>query len=152
MAAGQELLALGQWLIALLTSDAAFAAVCGARVYEGAAPEKDPATSLSPAYPLCVFNVQHARDTKAMGGKTVLTAVDLLVQVIGTGGYGQIQPADRRLQALLDAPRVDAITVDGDDYYMLGCTRTAPIQRPEFNNGVRYSYMGGIWRVDLQSV
>jgi len=148
--ADQQLLALDQWLLYRLTSDAELSNLLGERWYADFAPD----TEEEPDYPLGVFHIMTAKDNKGMGGVTCLTGVTLLAQVVGEGGgYGDLRPAERRLQELLFVQTAVNVSIDADAYAILGCQRVAPIQRAELTReGVRYNYLGGLFLLHVAAL
>jgi hypothetical protein len=148
---GEELLGLDKWLRSRLTGDATLTGLIGARIFEGFAPDKDPATNVPPVYPLIVFSVLSARDVNGIGGARIMTVPLLLVKVIGKGGgYNGIQPILRRIDTLLQAPDPASVTIDGVSYTILGAVRERPIKYPAALNGERYNHLGGEYRCFVQ--
>lgn len=146
-----ELLGLDKWLKALLLADATLTGYVGARVFEGFAPNIDPATGKTPAYPLVVFSIQSARDVNGIGGARIMTVPILLVKVIGKGGgYSDLQPVVKRIDALVHNPATASVTIDSVAYDILGAVRERPIQYPEDLNGERYNHLGGYYRCFVQ--
>ena len=75
MSAGQELMAVAEWLYARLTADATLGGLVGTRVYADLAPE-------SAAFPMVVFQFQTGEDVDAAGGIRVLANTEWLIRGI----------------------------------------------------------------------
>lgn len=148
---GQHLLAAVKWLIARLIDDSVISILVARRVYQSMAPEIDPVTGESPAYPLIVVHVSHTEDIKGMGGVTIGVIAGVEVRVIGKeNGFDELQPIEKRVNNLLDAPFVEGISVDAVNYSMNGCTRirSRPPDAQVFN-GDPFFELGGTWRIDM---
>ena len=139
--------------LALLQSDETLMETLGGRFFEGIAPDvaPDDPNGEPPAYPLLTYQIPHATNTLAAGGKVTLTFPDLLIKITGEGGgYADLLPAYQALCALLESPEPEEITVGSTSFVILGAIRNYPIQKLEVSNGIRYNVLGGNWQVYVQ--
>jgi hypothetical protein len=143
-----ELVGAAAWLYARLSGDATLQAEVGQRIYADFAPDTDPATGDPPAYPLVVFHEQStAPDTLGAGAARVLTQPLYCVKVIGEGvGYPALQAAADRIDALLSPVSGQSVTIGGQTY-TVGSYRERPLAHAAPENGIRYSYLGGLYRL-----
>jgi hypothetical protein len=146
-----ELVGAEAYLFAKLSGDAALAAIVGARIYRQVAPDKDPATGLTPAYPLIAFHRQGGIDTIGPGATRIFAKPLYLVRVLGeAGGIAALRAAADRIDAVLTDTTPETITVGGVAYAISGCCREQPFDMTEFVEGRRIEHLGGLYRIYLR--
>lgn len=150
-----ELLGLDKWTFSRLAADAGVTAGVGRRIYAEFAPETDPVTNLAPAYPLLVFSVLSSPDILGTGGNRAGTRPLLRVEVIGQGGgFAALQPIADAADAALHGAPVETVEIGAQSYEVRGCLRQHPLKRAEIEKpgGVRYNYLGGVYRLWMRAV
>lgn len=140
MSAGQELMAVAEWLYARLTADATLGGLVGTRVYADLAPE-------SAAFPMVVFQFQTGEDVDAAGGIRVLANTEWLIRGIDmTPSYrGALGSVAARVDSLLHAASGTATSGT-----VIACVRTRPFQMASVTDGVQYRHAGGFYKVIAQ--
>jgi hypothetical protein len=142
-----ELVPLASYVTSRLTGDGALAAIVAARCFADLAPEVDPATGLAPVYPLLIWHLQAVRDINALGMNRVMTLPLLCVKVVGQDtGYAGIQAAADRVDARLHKAPGQSVTFGGATITVAGAYREQPLMYSKPEDGVLYSYLGGIYR------
>ncbi|OFX13601.1 MAG: hypothetical protein A2W00_04480 [Candidatus Eisenbacteria bacterium RBG_16_71_46] len=154
-----EVLAGYKWITGTAIADTTLSASIGTRAYADGAPDVDPddPNGDPPAYPLLTAAFIAGTDCRGVGGKRLLSKPLFLVRVIGEGGYGDIAALVMRLDALLDVQPdednpVSTVTIEGQEYEILGCVREHPAADSDIENGVRYSWGGGYYRPYIRAV
>lgn len=136
-----ELIGVARWVTTQL---GAISPGVGSRIYEGEAPDKDPATGNAPAYPLIVFNVKRSSAISAMGTERLGVSVDLFWRVIGEGGgYEDIRAIAEAADTALRLTTTQTVTHQGQNYQIHGCESVEPYMDGGYENGIRYNSLGG---------
>jgi hypothetical protein len=142
----QELVGADAFIYATLAGDTALAAIVGTRIYADVAPS----LPTPPTYPLVLFSLQSSRDVVGIGTYRAMTTPTYLVRVIGKGGgFGAIQAAADRIDALLTVRAVQSVTIGGVTFSILGSVRERPFQRSEEPEGILYRHLGGFYRLNV---
>lgn len=121
------------WLYQLLTADTAIAALIGSAVYSSVAPQGAPKLYI-------VLGYQGGSDENAIGTRALAQP---LYQVKAVGRHSDIAT----LRALAD--RIDALLQDTRVVtagYQIRVQREGIIRNPEFDEGVEYQNLGGMYR------
>lgn len=148
-----ELLGIDKWIVTTLATDAALFAIVGNRIFESLAPQIDVDTEngTAPVYPIVLFQMQSVSDSLGSGASRVMTSALFFVKVVGErGGYADLQAACDRIDALLHQAAITAVTVGAETFTILGSCRERPVQYAEVINGVRFNYLGGLYRIDIE--
>jgi len=96
---------------------------------------------------LTIFHHVSGHDSIFAGGRRVQTDQLYLVRAICEGPASGIKRIADRIDALLNFSDPINVTVGTDTYIILGCFRERPCSESAEENGVRYSYKGGYYRL-----
>jgi hypothetical protein len=138
-----ELAAASSFLVTNLKANSVLLGLVGNRVFADFSPE--PASEAAEVYPCVVFSLQSASESMAMGARRIFTKPLFFVRIIGKGGYGAISAGADAIDAALHGI-TDTIVVDGVPYEVT-VYRERTMQSSELDNGVRYSWRGGFYRL-----
>lgn len=139
------------FLFGVLAADPALQAEVGSRIFSDFAPEKLPGTDIPVGYPLIVFSLVRAADTRGLGTYRAMARLTYLVRVVSKGGgYGALHDAANRIDALLTVREPVEVTAGSETYTVHGCVRDQPFARAELMNGVRYVNLGGLYSMNVQ--
>lgn len=111
------------------------------RVYQGIAPSKA-------TYPLVVVQSFTSRDNLVVGGDSAFVTADLLVKVVGTGGYEVLGEADDAIFALLQRA---AGPVD-ESIWCLGVYRVNTLTSERSEGDTIYRTLQSTWRIRIQRI
>jgi len=132
------------WLYGLFAADTGAGGVstlAGGRIYAYVAPS-------GAAYPLVIFSQQGSHDVRGTGPYRIMASMLYQVKVIGqarAASMGAIKTIADRIDALLQG--VTGSVVDGS---VLSCVREQPISYVETSEGITYSHLGGLYRLQVQ--
>jgi hypothetical protein len=111
------------------------------RIYSGIAPAKA-------TYPLVVVQSLSSRDTLVVGGESAYLIADLVIKVVGQGGYEDLGEADEAIFRMLQTA---SGPVD-DDLYVMGCYRTNTIATERSEGDTIFRTVVSTWRVRTQRI
>jgi hypothetical protein len=149
-----ELIGLDAYITLTLKADDTIRSVCGGRIFADQAPEQDPTSSQTQPvpYPIVLFSILSSPDKLGAGAVRIWTAPTVHVSVVGQGGgYGDIAPAADAIDALLKNTGPVVVTWQGQTYNILGMYRTGVLQRPTYENGVRFNWLTGVFKALIQA-
>jgi hypothetical protein len=122
-----------KWLDDTLSADSVIAGLIGNRVYLTQAPQGIP-------MPYIVVVFQGGPDVNTFGSRALAQP---LMLVKGVGKHSDL-PALRVLADRIDALLQDTrVVVSG---YQIRVQREAPVAYPEFNEGLEFRHLGGMYR------
>lgn len=136
------------YLTQQLKGDAGLSAIVGTRVFPDFVPQPEEGQDYSVLYPAIVFSLAAASDLMSMGMERVMARPLYLVRAIGIGYYGAISPAADRMDALLHK-QTATLTLNGVEYQITS-NRERAAQDSALSAGVRFSWMGGYYRLRVQ--
>lgn len=131
------------WTIATLKASATFTTAVPGGIHEGVAPA-------GTAYPHCVINMQSpGNDVMGVAGYRLMTEPLLQVAVWGLAenGWTDLITAADAADALLQQAR--GATVDAS---IMSSLREQSVMRTVVENGVTYSVLGGLYRLQVRSL
>lgn len=147
---GDEGVAIAEWLITTLGSDAEIADAldlgpgepASERIWEGVAPEGTP-------WPVLLFTVVDLNDVPVIGPgpRAHVNALVDVKAVDEAASYARCKPLARRLSDVLVGSH-NAALADGG--LLLTCTRRSGIQYPDESGGVQYRHLGATFAVLVQ--
>jgi hypothetical protein len=145
-----ELSVANLFLFQQLLGDTDLANACGRRFYADFAPQ--PTTPDQVIYPCVLWHEQAAKDCHAMGQRRFLSEPLFLVKAVGRGGYNGIVALADRIDAVLhndESPVVVTLEVGGQNWNVISF-RERGMQMSEYVEGVRFSHIGGLYRLQIQ--
>ena len=138
MATVNELPAARTWIYGKLVADATVAAAVGERVYHGQAPQ-------GATYPLIVFNLQAATDTRGVCAVRLLTRLLFLIKLVTDG------PPDDTATAAASAfdTLFQEATTEVQSGLVFSARRERPIEfiEPRKDGAGHYNHLGGEYRL-----
>lgn len=134
-----EMLVADKFIYGTLVEDTEIQSVVSDRIFSGLAP---PDTG----FPFIAFNLMSAQDVQIVGSNRLGSSLIFQVQVIGNESYSSLEDAVQRIDQLLHG---GSGTVNGGR--VISCIREEVVSRDDADDGVRYFYRGGLYRLLVQS-
>lgn len=135
------------WLATRLGGDATLSSLVSGPFLD-LVPQTDPQTKAPPTFPALIYSLHVPRDRRGVGGRRILSELTYAVKVCGQGnGLLALQSAADRADALLQDAGVQSVSIGGQSYTIAGCYRESPLGYAELSEGVRWVYLGGLYRI-----
>jgi hypothetical protein len=115
--------------------------IVGDRIYAGIAPPRA-------SYPLIVVQSLSSRDNIVVGGESAYLIADLVIKIVGTGGYEVLGEADEAVYKLLQ-------TTEGpvdDSLHVMGIYRTNTLTSERSEGDITYRTLLSTWRIRVQRI
>lgn len=131
---------LAKWAFDTLSADSTITTAVSTRIYHEQATQ-------GATYPYIVFNIIPALDEKTLG-RRVWAVLLLDVIIVNQGNsYATYSTATSRIDVLFDQ-KTDVSVTGGT---IKASSREFPILHPENDSGIRYTYQGHQFRVEVQA-